>query len=316
MNISIIIPNYNGGKLLQKNIPKIVDALEFYEKESGNKSELVIIDDHSTDNSVLVINNLKKKYQGNNLKTFINRINSGFSTTVNKGVELATGDLVVLLNTDVSPDIDFLAKIPAHFKDKTLFAVGFLDKSIEDGKTVLRGRGIGKWYKGFLVHEKGDINFIYTLWAGGGSSAYSKQKWNALGGLYDIYNPFYWEDIDLSYRAWKAGLKIIFDKRIIVTHEHEQGTIRTFYSQLAVKTIAYRNQFMFVWINASDSDLLIKHFIYLPFILLRSLLLGDFQLIYGFKMAIMQVFKVLKLRVRTQRLAKVSDKNVIKRLIE
>ena len=47
------------------------------------------------------------------------------------------------------PEKDFLKPLMEHFNDESVFAVGCMDKSIENGKTVLRGRGIGKWKKGF-----------------------------------------------------------------------------------------------------------------------------------------------------------------------
>ena len=47
-----------------------------------------------------------------------------------------------------------------------------------------------------------------------------------LGGFDGLYDPFYWEDIDLSYRAQKSGYKVIFEPKSIVTHEHEKGTVK------------------------------------------------------------------------------------------
>ena len=51
MNISIIIPNYNGEKLLRKNLPKVLEAV----REHKGKVEIIIPDDPSTDNSRKVI---------------------------------------------------------------------------------------------------------------------------------------------------------------------------------------------------------------------------------------------------------------------
>ena len=44
---------------------------------------------------------------------------------------------MVLLNTDVAPEKDFLSPLIKHFKDSEVFAVGCMDKSIEKGKVVL-----------------------------------------------------------------------------------------------------------------------------------------------------------------------------------
>src|SRR5581483_3486387 len=160
----------------------------------------------------------------------------------------------------------------SHFDHEGVVAVGCMDKSIEDGKTVLRGRGIGQWKKGFLIHTAGSIEGKLTLWASGGSSAFRRSYWKKLGGLYSIYNPFYWEDIDLCYRAWKSGYTIMFEPKSIVVHEHEEGAIRSQNSASKIKIIAYRNQFIFVWLNITDRNYLQNHIGMLPYLVLRSIL--------------------------------------------
>ena len=265
MDISVVIPNYNGVKLLEKNLPKVLDILKNYKE---GKTEVIVVDDASTDKSV----ELLKRYK---VGTLAIPKNLGFSSAVNKGVSKAKGEIVVLLNTDVSPEKDFLRPLLGHFKDEKVFAVGCMDKSMENGKTVLRGRGLGKWEKGFLVHRRGEVDKTNTLWVCGGSGAFRKSIWEKLGGLNELYNPFYWEDIDLSYRALKSGYKIVFESQSIVTHEHEKGAIKSKYSEFQIKTIAYRNQFIFVWENATDYSLQFLHFVWLPYHFLKALARRD-----------------------------------------
>ena len=52
MNISIIIPNYNGAEILKKNLPKVLESVKNYK---NGKVEIIIPDDPSTDNSKQVI---------------------------------------------------------------------------------------------------------------------------------------------------------------------------------------------------------------------------------------------------------------------
>ena len=65
MNISIIIPNYNGEDLLKKNIPKVLDAAENYKE---GVVEIIIIDDASIDRSVIYIKNQISKIHIKNQK--------------------------------------------------------------------------------------------------------------------------------------------------------------------------------------------------------------------------------------------------------
>ncbi|MEK7501891.1 MAG: glycosyltransferase family 2 protein [Patescibacteria group bacterium] len=309
MNISIVIPNYNGEELLRKNLPKLIEAVCNYKD-----IEIIIVDDGSTDDSINIIQNSKFKVQNRNLKLRVikNKTNLGFSSTVNKGAKEAKGDILVLLNTDVVPEKDFLKPLMEHFNDESVFAVGCMDKSIENGKTVLRGRGIGKWKKGFLVHKRGEINKTNTLWVGGGSGAFRKLIWDKLGGLNQIYNPFYWEDIDLSYRALKSGYKVLFEPKSIVYHEHEKGAIRKKFSPFKIKTIAYRNQFIFVWENATDISLQFLHVFWLPYHFLKALIRLDAPFFIGFFKAFILLPKIIQSSFKAQKLFIKSDREVIK----
>ncbi len=147
---------------------------------------------------------------------------------------------------------------------------------------LIRGRGIARWERGMYIHSRGEVNKTDTAWVAGGSGAFRKSIWNQLGGMDPIFNPFYWEDIDLSYRAVKAGYTILFEPKSVVIHEHEKGIIQQEYSSFQVKTIAYRNQFLFIWKNMSDLNILVEHIVWTPVRLLQALFRGDFAMLLGY----------------------------------
>lgn len=307
MNVSVVIPNYNGEELLLKNLPELFNELNKYKK---GEIEVIVVDDGSEDNSVNVIKRFPK------VKLLINPKNVGFSQTVNKGVEEAKGELILLLNTDVLPQKDFLDPLLTHFNDPNVFAVGCMDKSVEkNGEIVLRGRGIGLWKRGFLVHSRGEVDSNDTLWVSGGSGMFRNSIWEKLGGLNTLYNPFYWEDIDLSYRAQKSGYKVIFENKSVVLHEHEKGIIKKKFSPFRVKSIVYRNQFIFVWTNLTDSNLVLKHFLWLPYYFIKTILSLDFAFTIGFLNALLRIPKILKTRYNNKRLFILSDLEVTKKYI-
>ena len=314
MNVSVIIPNYNGAELLKNNIPQVIKALEDYK---DGFVELIVPDDASKDNSLEILKILQKKYK--NSKTFTFKviespfkINGGFSANVNRGVSYATGDLLLLLNSDVIPYKNFINFLLPHFKDSNVFAVGCMDESIEEGKIVLRGRGTGAWSKGFVIHKKLDTNGSSTFWVSGGSSIFRKSIWDKIGGLNNIYNPFYWEDIDLSYRAQKAGYKVIFEPKSRVIHEHEKGSIKTSTSASRVTTTAYRNQCFFVWLNITDLNLIFSHLIWLPYHVLIALKNRNKEFLNGFWAALLKLPAVLLERNKNKKLFIVSDEDIFK----
>lgn len=309
MYISIIIPNYNGEELLGKNLPKVLEAVEYYQKKSSAGIEIIVVDDGSTDSSESVISNFQFKIS--NLKFIKNEKNLGFAPTVNHGVKEAKGEIIILLNTDVAPNRDFLEPLLSNFKDEKMFAVGCMDKSIEKSKIVLRGRGIGHFQRGFLIHERGEVNKSDTLWVSGGSGAFRKTIWDKLGGFNELYAPFYWEDIDLSYRALKSGYKILFEPKSIVVHEHEKGIIKNTYSSFKVKTVSYRNQFIFMWSNITDIDLRLKHIFWLPYHFLKALTKGDMAFFVGFTKALILFPRIKKIANPSQQMFVKSDKQTI-----
>ena len=273
MKISVVIPNYNGKLLLERNLEKVINQ--------SNNAQIIVVDDASTDESVQYV---KKNFP--KVTLIVKRKNSGFSSTVNLGVKNAEGDLVVLLNSDVYPKKNYIDHLMPYFKDPSVFAVGMLHQNIEGNKTVLRGRGLAEFKKGFLVHRRGDVDKNDTFWVNAGAGIFRKTIWNTLGGLREIYDPFYWEDIDLSWRAKKQGYKIYFEPKGKIVHIQSEGAIRSKYSPSQIKTIAYRNQFIFVWSNLRQPRYLIKHLLWLPYHFLK---LRQKEFLLGFLQAISKV---------------------------
>lgn len=295
MNVSIIIPNYNGEKILSQNLSFVLDAVKDY---SHGNVEIIIPDDPSTDNSKVVIQNfiagIKEKHIIGKTVENKNKSNAGFSKNVNRGVSIATGDILILLNSDVAPHKNFLKPLLSHFTNPKVFAVGCLDESIENGKVVPRGRGIGRWSRGFLTHSEGKLDKQNTLWVSCGSGAFRRSIWDDLGGLDELFNPFYWEDIDISYRALKGGYETLFEHLSIVTHNHELGAIKTKYKSAYIRKIAYRNQFMFIWKNITQTSLLLSHIVWLPYHLIKAIARHDWEFISGFILAFVRIPQVIQ----------------------
>lgn len=312
MNISIVIPNYNGEKILRKNLPHVLAAVKEYKK---GKVEIIIPNDPSTDNSRDVIREFIDSLKGTGIigKTIENtkKADAGFSKNVNRGVELATGDILILFNSDVRPHKDFLEPLLTHFIDENVFAVGCMDESIEDGKKVLRGRGVGYWERGFLHHQAGSLDRTNTFWVSGGSSAFRKSLWNKLGGLDTLFNPFYWEDIDLSYRALKSGYTILFEPKSVVIHEHEEGAIKTKFTPKHIQKIAYRNQFFFIWKNITQRHLLVSHVLWLPYHFAKALTRKDWVFFQGFLLALLTMSQVKESRFRAKKLFVRTDSDIL-----
>lgn len=248
LRTSIIIPNFNGEELLKNNLPAVLLT---------KPSEVIVVDDGSSDGSLKVL----ETFRG--IKVLKHSHNLGFVRAVNYGVGQAEGDVVILLNNDVKPEQYFLDPLVEHFHDENVFAVS----CAEGGYSW----AWAKFKDGFVLHGQGanTTSAHVSFWASGGSAAFSKEKWLKLGGMDELYKPFYWEDIDISYRAQKRGWKVIWEPRSKVVHSHE-STIGRYYSRSFIDYISQRNQLIFIWKNITSSRMLSSHRLYL----IRNLLKG------------------------------------------
>jgi GT2 family glycosyltransferase len=295
--VSIVIPNWNGVHLLKKYLKDVIGASE--------GAEIIVSDDASTDSSVSYLRATHPQ-----ITVVESRVRGGFAENVNKGVRQAKGDIVVLLNTDVKPEKGFLKSLLAHFSDPNVFAVGSLEKSEEEGKLLLRGRGIARWRRGYYIHSRGEVNKNDTAWVSGGSGVFRKSMWDKLGGMDTLYSPFYWEDIDISYRARKAGWKTLFEPKSIVHHYHEEGKIKREYSPDDVNRIAYRNQFIFIWKNVTDIPILIEHVLWTPVRLVQALVNGDIPMLWGYIFAVFKLPVIFLHRIQQMNLYTKRDREI------
>ena len=242
-NISVVIPNYNGLELLKKNLSKVISST----KKFDAYSEFVLVDDASTDKSVSYV---RKEFP--EIKIIKHSINRGFSSSVNTGIKYSKGNFIVLLNTDVKPMDGYLKSAVAILNDSKVFAVSFHE--------VGYGWAKGFFRNGFAEHGVGGVGKTVheTFWVNGGSGIFRKSLIQKLGGFDEkLFNPFYWEDIDICYRAMKRGYKLLWDPDSQVVHDHELtiGSI----SKRKKDLVLQRNQLLFIWKNITSRALFKRH---------------------------------------------------------
>lgn len=248
LSASIIIPSWNSSQQLLINLPHVFRAATKID------AEVIVVDDASQDDSIAIVKD--QKYP---IRLYTHSVNKGFAATVNEGVSHAKGDVVILLNTDVRPEPDCFVNALRNFDDPKICAVTFNSDS---------GWARAQWDHGLFHHlratESTQASHHESIFASGGQAAFDKSKWELLGGMDTLYEPFYWEDVDLGYRAWKRGWKIVWDKESKCTHDHKQSVIRSGFTPKYVKQIAQRNQLLFHWKNIHDPSLMLNHLIHLP----------------------------------------------------
>lgn len=285
--ISIIIPVY-------KNYEMFYRFLETNKKYMEG-CEVIIMNDYPEEKITRQVSKIMET-----ARVFDNKKNLGFAGNVNLGIRKSSRRYVMLMNSDVVLKDDKFLDSLNHFRtDRNLFAVSFAQ--VEADKTLV-GANSGYFAKGFINHRKRAVsNLSENFWAEGGTAIFRKSILDRIGLLDNLYNPFYWEDIDLSYRAWKAGYKILFDPGILVEHHHE-STIGKYFDKSRVLKIAFRNQLIFQWKNLTDRDLLMSHCANLIKLALVSVLRMDKIFLTGFLTALSRIPEILRSRKKTTKL--------------
>lgn len=293
-NISIVIPNFNGEKLLEKNLPFLLLAKDNPKNEI---IEIIIVDDGSGDGSIRLISS---KYP--QIKLIKHKVNRGFSASVNTGVRAAKGELICLLNSDVQAEDDFLESVFSHFLDPKVFAVSL-------NETGDFGWAKGVFTDGFIGHSGGPKSLTPhdTFWVSGGSGVFKRSIWMNLGGMDEkLLSPFYWEDVDLCYRALKRGYKLIWEPDAKVIHKHETTISR--FSKTYVERILERNQLIFIWKNLTSANLFRKHLIGLLKRLIKHP--GYIRIML---MVLGKIGILIKARNKEMKEAKISDEMIFSR---
>ena len=258
---SIIVLNWNGLELLKQGIPSVVEAV----RTDGNAHEILVVDNGSDDGSVEF---LSENYP--EIRVLALGRNLGFARGNNAGVKAAKHDVVVLLNNDMVVDRGFINPLLKGFGPAT-FAVAsqvcFQDPQARREET---GKTTACFRRGMIDYSHKPVSdtaagrpYYPVFWAGGGSSAYHKERFLELGGFSEVYSPAYVEDTDLSYRAWKAGWEVLFTPGSKVYHKHRASSLKRFTTR-DLQSLIQRNQFLFVWTNIHSWKLLLGHCLFLP----------------------------------------------------
>lgn len=271
--ISVVIPVYKKTDDFVANLKHNLPYLTGY--------ELIVVNDDPTAS-------IQDQMKAFPVTLIENRTNLGFAGAVNRGIEAGTQPYVLLLNSDVLLSNRDLEKTLAHFKqDDQLFAVALAQKE-SDGSIV--GKNELYWKDGLLQHRRApDLKPGENGWAEGGSSVFRRDLLQKLNGLDPIYKPFYWEDIELSYRAKKHGYHTIFDPTATVLHHHE-STIGTYWSRRAIDVIATRNQILTSWKYLGDTSIP-RHCLHLLLHCARSVIAGNFIFVEGLFKAALFLFR-------------------------
>jgi GT2 family glycosyltransferase len=302
--VSVVIPNYNGSALLRENLPSVVAAFASW----GGPHEIIVVDDCSTDDS---INVLASDFPS--VQVVVNQSNQGFSRTCNKGLAAARHPVLFCINTDVRVQEDLVAPVLRHFSDKSVFAVTPAILAEREGKN--QGIVDALYGKGFIKGGFAPLDALSpvreNLYAIGACVAYDRDKFRSLGGYNEIFTPYLFEDVDISYRAWKRGWRSLYEPGTAVFHYNSATILKA--GKKRKRTIYFRNRFLFHWLNLTDPGLLARNFLQTAFRLAVSFLWLDVPYYRAFWGALRSLPQVVRQRREMKPCQVIGDREILRR---
>lgn len=223
MDLSIVIINYNTSGLLKKCLASI------YKNSSGLSLEVIVVDNASIDDSTQIVGSEFPR-----TKLIANKTNTGYAFANNQGIKVATGDFILLLNSDTEVLPDCLPAMVGYIKNHPRAGLAGCKLLNPDRTTQPSVRRSPRLWDQIVILTKLHnffpatikrylyLDFDYTQEAEveqimGAFMLIRREVIKQIGVL--DQNTFFWfEDIDYCNRARRAGWQVIYMPTAQIIH--------------------------------------------------------------------------------------------------
>ncbi|MDP9312891.1 MAG: glycosyltransferase [Chloroflexota bacterium] len=248
--VSVIVVNYNGsrhlepcfGSLLKQTYP--VDQLE-----------LILVDNASSDDSLAL---MAARFP--QVRVIANATNVGFAPAVNQGVAAASGKYAAFINNDAYADPQWLHElvtIAETQREAGVVCVGAKMLDWHGQRIDFVGGGVNFYGHGDQFFHQLPTDAVQVgeqelLFACGGAMLIDRDVFLEIGG-FDADYFAYFEDIDLGWRLWLLGYRVVFAPQAVVYHR-QHATSNTMYGY-QIRTLLERNALMTIIKNYDEDNL-------------------------------------------------------------
>jgi len=289
--VCILVLNYNGMAHLDQCLTTAIRAADAY----PGTCTIVCVDNRSTDGSRGYVQARFPAVEV--IETPVNDCLFSLNAVMADRSE----DIAIIVNNDMRFDDDFVGPLTSHFADPQVFAVGAAILTWDGSADTVGPRcarinrcWFYKWWQEDCQHP------ALTLEACGGAAAYRRRMFVELGGFDPLYRPGYYEDLDVSYRGWARGWKVVYEPRSRAYHKESASMLERFGDSRKAR-ILYRNHLLFTAKNVGGFGFLLGFLLLMPLRALRPLVSGDRVPLGGFLRALPALPAVLARRVTASR---------------
>ncbi len=216
--VSVIIANFNGRHHLERCLPALLAT-------TGVAFEVIVVDNGSADGSLAWLQrNLPQ------VRLLALRRNLGFGEANRRGVEAARGRYVALLNSDTEVEPGWLSALLEGLDSDPKIAAACSLLRLLDHPELVNARGGGMTRLGYGVDRDfllpyegppdvtGAPSVREALFPTAAAMMMRREEFFSLGG-FDRSFFMYHEDVDLGWRLWLLGRRVVVCENSIVYHK-------------------------------------------------------------------------------------------------
>ena len=145
--ITVIIPAFNAQASIELAVKSVSD-------QTYGSVELIVVNDCSSDNTPLILNNLKKEIR--NLKVISNKFNKGAAAARNQGIDAATGEWITFLDADDYFDLKYLETVHNHLQKQEFICTSY----VEIGTSSEKKHRNHQLVKNINLHDEALLNYL------------------------------------------------------------------------------------------------------------------------------------------------------------
>lgn len=212
--VSVIIVNWNGAEHLRICLPSLTS-------QSFQSLEIIVVDNHSSDDSAEVA-------RSNGVRWVLLEKNVGLAPALNQGAKNARGDLLLFVNNDMRFDSGFVSALVKPLQqDEEIFATDGMQfnwDGIVRGHLAARLTNVSlrkgsttELVPGLYFYQQEETGESPVFMASAACMMVRRSLFERVGG-FDERLPLGYEDVEICWRAWVHGHKVLYVPTAVCWH--------------------------------------------------------------------------------------------------
>lgn len=217
MKLTLVIPSHNNLRHLKNAYASIL--------KHAPKTEVILLDDGSTDGTWEWIWQLAESHQHREVKAYKSKERVGHTVLYDKGIELATNEIVGIMHADMIMGPNYVENLLKHLKPGTVVCGTRIEPPLhpEGKEKIIANFGLDfddlnvPAFEEFCLQKQNEFKGQTTKGMFAPWVIY-KKDFASMGGHDAVFAPFPYEDSDIFQRWLLAGYQLIQSRDAFVYH--------------------------------------------------------------------------------------------------